>query len=129
MNVTGAQTLIAMADHAVAQGDVEKIVDELRNGLCSLIRSGKVRLPPVFHEAPADHYARRLVHRDDQRGYSVVAMTWGPGQATPLHDHGGMWCVEGVWEGSIDVQQYELVAHDANRFRFEKRNSFQAGKG
>jgi 3-mercaptopropionate dioxygenase len=129
MNVTGAQTLIAMADHAVAQGDVEKIVDELRNGLCSLIRSGKVRLPPLFHETCADHYARRMVHRDDQRGYSVVAMTWGPGQATPLHDHGGMWCVEGVWEGSIDVQQYELVEHDAERFRFEKRNSFQAGKG
>lgn len=129
MHVAGENNLIAMADRAVAQGDVEKIVDELRSGLCSLIRSGKVRLPREFRETCADHYARRLVHRDDQRGYTVVAMTWGPGQSTPLHDHGGMWCVEGVWEGSIDVQQYELVEHDAERFRFEKRNSFQAGKG
>jgi predicted metal-dependent enzyme (double-stranded beta helix superfamily) len=129
MNVTGADTLIAMAEHAVAQGDVEKIVDELRTGLCSVIRSGEVQLPAEFRKSGGDHYARRLVHRDDRRGYSVVAMTWGPGQATPLHDHGGMWCVEGVWEGSIDVQQYELVERESDRFRFEKRNSFQAGKG
>ncbi len=26
-------------------------------------------------------------------------MTWGPGQGTPLHDHAGIWCVEGVVEG------------------------------
>ena len=129
MNVAGAENLIAMAEKAVAQGDVEKIVDELRSGLCAVIRSGTVRLPDEFRNAPQDHYARRLVHRDDRRGYSVVAMTWGPGQATPLHDHGGMWCVEGVWEGQIDVQQYELVAREEERFRFEKRNSFQAGKG
>ena len=129
MNVSGAETLVSMVEHAVAQGDVEKIVDELRGGLCNLIRAGAVRLPPEFHETAGDHYARRLVHRDDRRGYSVVAMTWGPGQGTSLHDHGGMWCVEGVWEGSIDVQQYELVEHTKDKYRFEKRNSFQAGKG
>jgi hypothetical protein len=40
-----------------------------------------------------------------------------------------MWCVEGVWEGSIDVQQYELLEQASENFRFEKRNSFQAGRG
>lgn len=129
MSLRGAEALLSMVEHAVAQRDVEKIVDELRGGLCQLIRSGTVRLSPEFRQTCTDHYARRLVHRDENRGYSVVAMTWGPGQATPLHDHGGVWCVEGVWEGSIDVQQYELLEHEADRFRFEKRNSFQAGKG
>jgi len=129
MNVEGAEALVAMAEQAVARGDVESIVDELRLGLCSVIQSGQITLPEEFRHTATDHYARRLVHRDDARGYSVVAMTWGPGQATPLHDHGGMWCVEGVFEGSIDVQQYELVERDPQRYRFEKRNSFQAGKG
>lgn len=129
MKLAGAEDLIAMAEHAVAQGDVEKIVDELRTGLCAVIRAGKVQLPDEFRHSCSDHYARRLIHRDDRRGYSVVAMTWGPGQATPLHDHGGMWCVEGVWEGSIDVLQYELVERGSQGYRFEKRNSFQAGKG
>ena len=129
MSIQGVQPLVAMADRAVAHGEVEKIVDELRAGLCELIRAGSVKLPEVFHQTCGDHYARRLVHRDDVQGYSVVAMTWGPGQATPLHDHGGMWCVEGVWEGCIDVQQYELVERRDERFRFEKRNTFQAGTG
>lgn len=129
MLIPGAETLIAMADRAVAHGDVEKIVDELRTGLCAVIRAGSVKLPEEFRQSCADHYARRLVHRDDAQGYSVVAMTWGPGQATPLHDHGGMWCVEGVWDGCIDVQQYELLEKRDGRFRFEKRNSFQAGTG
>lgn len=129
MTFPGAEPLISLVDRAVKLGDVEKIVDELRSGLCTLIRSGNVKLPEEFNHCCADHYARRLVHRDDTRGYSVVAMTWGAGQGTPLHDHGGMWCVEGVWDGSIDVQQYELIEERAGRFRFEKRNSFQAGTG
>src|SRR5262245_37262262 len=129
MSIQGTESLIAMANRAVAHGDVEQIVDELRTGLCSLIRSGTVHLPPEFSHTCSDHYARRLVHRDDARGYSVVAMTWGPGQSTPLHDHGGMWCVEGVWGGSIDVQQYELIECQEDRYRFEKRNTFEAGTG
>ncbi len=37
-------------------------------------------------------------------------MTWGPGQGTALHDHGGIWCVEGVVAGEMAVVQYELVS-------------------
>jgi predicted metal-dependent enzyme (double-stranded beta helix superfamily) len=129
MSFAGAEPLVSLVDRAVAHGDVEQIVDELRTGLCALIRSASVKLPEEFHRTCTDHYARRLIHRDDARGYSVVAMTWAAGQATPLHDHGGMWCVEGVWDGSIDVQQYELIEQREDRYRFEKRNSFQAGIG
>ena len=59
-----------------------------------------------------------------------VAMTWGPCQSTPIHDHAGMWCVEGVCAGLIDVLQYELMAQDdEQRYRFEPRNSYMAGVG
>jgi predicted metal-dependent enzyme (double-stranded beta helix superfamily) len=56
-------------------------------------------------------------------------MTWGPQQGTSIHDHAGLWCVEGVFKGSIEVQQYELTAREGDRFRFEPRGSFHAGIG
>lgn len=127
--MSGTDALVSMVDHAVASRDVEEIVDRLRTGLCDLITTGEVELPQRVLEVNGNHYARRLLHRDDQRNYTIVAMTWAPRQGTALHDHGGTWCVEGVFKGAIEVQQYEMVEHEAERFRFEKRGSFQAGIG
>jgi predicted metal-dependent enzyme (double-stranded beta helix superfamily) len=123
------QPLISLVDRAVAGGSPEEIVNELRTGLCELIASGEFELPERVLECCSDHYARRLLHRDDERGYSIVAMTWGPRQGTPVHDHAGLWCVEGVFKGSIEVQQFELMERNDSRFRFEPRGSFQAGIG
>ena len=53
--------------------------------------------------------APRALSQPAEHGYSVVAMTWGPGQGTPLHDHSGLWCVEGVWHGELEITQYELL--------------------
>jgi predicted metal-dependent enzyme (double-stranded beta helix superfamily) len=127
--MNGTQDLIALADEAVAAGSTEQIVNRLRTGLCDLINSGEVRLPARVLESNKDHYARRLLHQDEGRGYSIVAMTWGAGQGTPIHDHAGLWCVEGVFKGSIEVQQYELMQREEARYRFEPRGSFQAGIG
>ena len=127
--MSGTQALISLVDRAVASGDPDKIVNELRVGLCNLISSGELTLPERMLECCGDHYARRLIHRDDMRGYSIVAMTWGPKQGTPVHDHAGLWCVEGVCHGSIEVHQYELVERRDAQFRFEPRGAFQAGVG
>jgi 3-mercaptopropionate dioxygenase len=126
----GAEPLVEVVNRAVAAGDAERIVDQLRGELCGLISAGTMPLPELLRACCGDHYARRLVHRDPERGYSIVAMTWGPHQTTGLHDHAGLWCVEGVWQGSIEVLQYELVEERAEqRCRFEKRGSIRAGKG
>lgn len=127
--MSGTEPLISLVDRAVSKGDPEKIVNELRTGLCELISSGECVLPENVNECCQDHYARRLIHRDDARGYSIVAMTWAPKQGTPIHDHGGLWCVEGVFRGSIEVQQFELVERHDDSFRFEPRGSFHAGIG
>ena len=127
--MSGTQSLISLVDRAVASGDPEEMVNRLREGLGELIAAGEVDLPERVLECCSDHYARRLIHRDDARGYSIVAMTWGPNQGTPVHDHGGLWCVEGVFKGSIEVQQYEMTGHTEDRFRFERRGSFHAGIG
>ncbi len=126
-----ANPLVDLVDSAVGRGaGVEDLVDTLRTRLCELIRSGTVHLPDRITACHGDHYARRLLHRDEERGYSIIAMTWGAQQGTSLHDHAGMWCVESVWQGSIEVLQFELVERQSDGlFRFEKRGSMQAGIG
>jgi 3-mercaptopropionate dioxygenase len=125
----GHEALVARLDGAVAQGDSQAVTAALRELLCSTIRDPAVRLPDCVHDPIADHYARRELYRSRDLGYSVVAMTWGPGQGTPIHDHSGLWCVEGVWEGQLEITQYELLEHQGDRFRFRAAGAMQAGTG
>lgn len=125
----GCRQLIAAIDDAVAQGSTPAITDSLRNSLCKLIRGNEIRLPDCVLEPAAGRYARRELYRSDDHGYCVVAMTWGPGQGTPIHDHAGMWCVEGVWRGALDVVQYERLNDSDGHCRFQPVGSVQAGPG
>ncbi len=125
----GHDKLVARLDDAVAQGDEHAVTAALRNTLCALIRDRDVQLPACVHEAISDHYARRELYRSPEHGYSVVAMTWGPGQGTPVHDHSGLWCVEGVWDGELEIVQYELLEHDGDRYRFRAAGGMHAGPG
>jgi predicted metal-dependent enzyme (double-stranded beta helix superfamily) len=76
-----------------------------------------------------DTYARRLLHRDPEGRYTVVVMAWGPGQKTALHDHAGIWCVECVVDGQMEVTQYDLVAGDGEAYRFAPQTRVSAGRG
>lgn len=125
----GSDKLLAMIDAAVALGDDRAITDALRAGLCQAMRDPEIRLPDCVFEPVEGHYARRELYRCDRSGYAVIAMTWGPGQGTPIHDHSGLWCVEGVWHGQIEITQYHLQEQDGERFRFEAVGTQIAGHG
>ncbi|GAB3040578.1 MULTISPECIES: cysteine dioxygenase family protein [Oleiagrimonas] len=125
----GCRTLVDALDHAVSHASTTEITDALRNTLCRLIREQEVELPACVFEAHPEHYARRELYRSEQHGYCVTAMTWGPGQGTPIHDHSGMWCVEGVWRGALEITQYELLEHEERRYRFNSVGAIQAGPG
>ena len=125
----GHAKLVQALDAAVEAGDQHAITAALRNTLCALIRDRDVQLPECVHDPIVDHYARRELYRSPRHGYSVVAMTWGPGQGTPVHDHSGLWCVEGVWDGQLEITQYELLERDGERFRFRAAGGMQAGPG
>ena len=125
----GHDKLVSALDEAVTSGDEHAITSALRNTLCALIRDPDVHLPDCVFEPIQDHYARREIYRSPQLGYSVVAMTWGPGQGTPIHDHSGLWCVEGVWDGQLEITQFELLERDGDRFRFRAAGGMQAGPG
>lgn len=125
----GRRALIEALDEAVASGDETEATDRIRRVLCQFIREGWLQLPDSVTECCPEDYARRLLYKSDELGYSIMAMTWGPGQGTPLHDHCGMWCVEGVCFGELEVTQYELVDRQSDRYRFETRGIVQAGPG
>jgi predicted metal-dependent enzyme (double-stranded beta helix superfamily) len=125
----GLTTLIARLDAAVQLGDPVLITQRIKHELEDAMRGHAVALPERFRRVRPEGYARRLLHRSDSLGYTAVVMTWGPGQGTPLHDHAGIWCVEGVVEGRMDVTQYDLVEEDQNAFRFERKGCVHAAVG
>ena len=125
----GRDRLVDALDQAVAAGDQHAVTAELRTTLCRMIRDRQLELPACVFEPIQDHYARREIYRSARHGDSVVAMTWGPGQGTPVHDHSGLWCVEGVWDGQLEITQFELLERDGENFRFRAAGGMQAGPG
>ncbi|MGV8941399.1 MAG: cysteine dioxygenase [Lysobacter sp.] len=125
----GRDKLVSALDAAVSHGDEHEITSALRNSLCQMIIDRDIQLPDCVFDPIDEHYARREIYRSPEHGYSVVAMTWGPGQGTPIHDHCGLWCVEGVWDGGLEITQYELLEQDGERFRFRGTGGMIAGPG
>lgn len=125
----GRDQMVAAVDDALTGRDVHAITAALRQAMCRLIRDPAVRLPDCVRQPIQERYARRELYRSPRHGYSIVAMTWGPGQATPIHDHCGLWCVEGVWDGELEITQYELLERDGDRSRFRAAGGVQAGPG
>lgn len=121
--------LVTRLDAAVQLGSTTAIATRVKTELESLIGRDGVRLPDRFYATRTDRYARRQLYRDPQGRYTAVVMTWGLGQRTPLHDHGGIWCVEGVVEGQLEVTQYDLESEAGEVFRFREMGRVLAGVG
>jgi predicted metal-dependent enzyme (double-stranded beta helix superfamily) len=62
-------------------------------------------LPDPFAVPDPQRYQQHLLHRDPAGRLSVVSFVWGPGQATPIHDH-TVWGLVGVLRGSEASQRY-----------------------
>jgi predicted metal-dependent enzyme (double-stranded beta helix superfamily) len=127
--IRGVDELVERLDRAVQEPTPERITTAVKDALEEMVAGGTFELPAALTEPKSDHYARRLIHRSAEHGYTVIAMTWGTGQGTALHDHSGMWCVEGVLMGNIEVTQFENLEQRGSRFRFERQGTIVAGKG
>jgi len=112
--------------HRKAQSEIPEAVKAV---LIDSLKCGSLALPSEYVQPVEGSYARRLLHRDPSGTYTMVVMTWGPGQRTALHDHAGIWCVECVVDGNMEVAQYDLVSERGETFRFEQRSRVIAGRG
>lgn len=58
-------------------------------------------------EADPRRYRQHILHVEADGSFSIAALVWLPGQATPIHDHAS-WCVVGVYRGTEFETRYEL---------------------
>jgi predicted metal-dependent enzyme (double-stranded beta helix superfamily) len=90
---------------------------EHESGEAELLESGRSLLGalvaqddwlPDTHAVPdVLSYRQYLLHCDGLSRFSVVAFVWGPGQATPVHDH-TVWGLIGMLRGAEISQAYVL---------------------
>lgn len=125
----GLAELIARLDRSVEAGSPQAITASVKADLEAILGGRRLALPESFTRPRADHYARRLLHRHPQGRYTAIVMTWGPGQGTAVHDHGGLWCVEGVVDGEIAVTQYLVQQETDGYYRVTPIGSLLAGTG
>jgi predicted metal-dependent enzyme (double-stranded beta helix superfamily) len=128
-DVAVVDPLIERLRDAVRLGDTNAIAERIKSDLESFIPAEGLILPERFRRVKPDSYARRLLYSDPELGFTALVMTWGPGQRTALHDHAGIWCVEGVLEGEMEVDRYELLEEEDGICRFVERGVVQAVAG
>jgi predicted metal-dependent enzyme (double-stranded beta helix superfamily) len=123
--------LIRRLDDAVAVHDDAIRCQNVKRVLVDVVQSGESFIDPPYLQPIPDRYARRLLHRDPEGRYTVIVMVWGVGQGTPLHDHAGIWCVECVYRGRIQVTSYSVRGGDpeAGIVQFAKEKVVSAGVG
>lgn len=101
-----AQFLERMDSLVAAKDDPHVIADETGHLLAGLLEHPEF-LEERFRRPAAASYRQHLVHVHPRGTYSVVALVWKPGQATPVHDH-RCWCVVGVLQGQELETRYHL---------------------
>jgi predicted metal-dependent enzyme (double-stranded beta helix superfamily) len=127
---TNRAAFIAALDKAVDLDDCGERCEEVKK-ILEYAFQHQIEILESDHMRPAeDKYARHLVHRDPAGRYSIVAMVWGVGQGTALHDHAGEWCVECVYRGLIRVTSFDLVGScESAVVQFKPEDSILAGVG
>lgn len=71
-------------------------------------------LPDAFAQPDPERYQQFLLHADSRQRFSIVSFVWGPGQATPVHDH-TVWGLIGVLRGAEIAQAYRITPDGALR--------------
>jgi 3-mercaptopropionate dioxygenase len=125
----GLTALVERLDAAVSLRDPQKVTAQVKSDLSTLLSSSELQLPASYWRTRTEGYARRLLHQNPELGYTAVVMTWAPGQSTPLHDHGGLWCVEGVVDGVMEVTRYDLADQSNGSYAFVERGKLRAEVG
>lgn len=121
--------MISLLDEAVGEAECSTLCHRVKDALERIVNSGEDFIPEELTKPHPEHYARRLVHKDPAGRYTVLAMIWGKGQGTKLHDHAGKWCVECVYRGRIRVVSYDLVDEKDDILYFKEEQEIFAGVG
>jgi predicted metal-dependent enzyme (double-stranded beta helix superfamily) len=99
-------------------GDLSALVETARDEAAILRDGGNLLkalvsqddwLPDAYALPDPARYRQYLLHCDSRQRFSIVSFVWGPGQATPVHDH-TVWGLVGVLRGAELAQAYARAA-------------------
>lgn len=107
--------------HADWQRTAELVAGQLRLHL-----PGPDILTVAEREGSPDHYEQHVLHVEPDGSFTVTALVWRPGQATPIHDH-VTWCVFGVIQG-IEYEELFAVTEDGSRLAEVGRSANHLGE-
>jgi hypothetical protein len=65
--------------------------------------------------APRGRYHRRLLTAGDEASPSALLISWPRAHRTPLHDHAGLWGIELVLDGALEVEEYRIGEDENGR--------------
>ena len=85
----------------------QEVLAEVSILLKSLI-SSSAWLPDSCAIPHPKYYQQYLLHGDPLERFSVVSFVWGPGQKSPIHDH-GVWGLIGMLKGLEKGQRYRRM--------------------
>ncbi|OJA76219.1 cysteine dioxygenase [Burkholderia ubonensis] len=96
-------------DALLASGANEARILEEGGALLAALVAHDDWLPDAFAQPDPERYRQYLLHLDSDERFSIVSFVWGPGQATPIHDH-TVWGLIGMLRGGEFSQPYRLDA-------------------
>ena len=83
----------------VARTQDERAILEEGSALLANLVAADDWLPDAYAVPDPARYQQYLLHCDSRQRFSVVSFVWGPGQATPIHDH-RVWGLIGMLRGA-----------------------------
>ena len=102
-------------------------LDELRDRLTPLAWAEGVPEAASFAEGE-NRFRRHPLASVEAIGCSALLMYWPPGHATLPHDHGGLWGIEVVLDGALDVEEYvRSGSADAPALTYARSLSLRTG--
>jgi predicted metal-dependent enzyme (double-stranded beta helix superfamily) len=79
--------------------------DDLSSALRNAVGANKGWLRPEHRVGDPLRYMRHLVYVDPGDQFVITAITWLPGQQSPVHGH-YVWCAFGVAEGELVEERF-----------------------
>lgn len=64
--------------------------------------------PQLASDVASAPYRRIVLSDGRPRGYEALVIAWPPGHVTPIHDHDGLWGLELVLDGVLQVDSFHL---------------------
>jgi predicted metal-dependent enzyme (double-stranded beta helix superfamily) len=108
-NIARLRTFVTHFGGLLAREQDERLILEEGGALLEGLVAQDDWLPDAYAQPDQARYRQYLLHCDSRERFSVVSFVWGPGQATPIHDH-RVWGLVGVLRGA---ETSEPFARDA----------------